>query len=785
MKPYEIKIDLKNQVDNKSMAVNTNDLNSLKFDFTITQDGQPYDLTGKTVRIAIVKPDKTTVFADCTISDALNGLAEIILGSQAYIVPGLHVAEVMIYEGTDTVVVTTRFTYNSVKGILDDSTIESTNEFQSINKAIADVEGVLTDIRENGTGVDAQAREELNSVSAELAQTSKSINERSILVTDFGAVGDGITNNTSFFREALSIANSHEYTLFIPAGGFYISDKIEINCNVVCMGEILIPNNVEKTFVEFPRGESKDYIGANLFDEVNKGDSKLSLVSNVTESPLFYNSYFCLESTEILMNRIGSSAFTPYTKNESGELSGYDKVNKRFNIRDFILHDYADLNNLTVTLTKKLPFLNVDGLRVRRINKGTNGYNQELVKILRNNINFKNLFINNEAQGSLKNGILLDKTHNITFDGGSVYDVYGAGDVYPLMNRNSAYIHFKDFDCDQGDISGIVGGYVGRHGSHISFDNCNLFGIDDHYGAFYDLNRTTISLGDLSFAGNTLKVRESDFKNSSFGFSLRQDTPFAEGDLIFENVTFDNVQRPMQYTATSDPDNRLPGIPLKFFDNIKIKDITVKNTYKERAQDINNTSLLEFTTVGGGWHTPQTVQIGKIVFEDIDSDIKLINFSSSIPTNIDEIIFNNIKIKPTIPYDSIYGRLFRMIGAHTINKINIIKTDEGSYRIPSEATINEINTSDSKLTESTTNHWQCLPEETLSTFKNCHFGNLRCRFNNKLIFKDNIFGFISYAMGIDTATILLSRGNVAEVDVNVSYIPVLDGYVNATYYKTS
>ncbi|MEW5549967.1 BppU family phage baseplate upper protein [Peribacillus frigoritolerans] len=154
-----------------NISVNSNDLNTLKLSITINQFNKPIDLTGATVRIAIVKPDNKTVFQDCTTTDPTTGSCEVVLNSQAFIISGVYIAEIMIYYGADKVVVTGRFSYSVTKGILDNSTVESTNDWQAITQAIDVAEGILIDLRENGTAVDAQARADLETVTTQLVDT--------------------------------------------------------------------------------------------------------------------------------------------------------------------------------------------------------------------------------------------------------------------------------------------------------------------------------------------------------------------------------------------------------------------------------------------------------------------------------------------------------------------------------------------------------------------------------------------------------------------------------------
>ncbi|MGV2443024.1 UNVERIFIED_CONTAM: DUF2479 domain-containing protein, partial [Bacillus sp. ATCC 13368] len=168
-KNFPVIVDTVQKSKLNNIVVNSNDLKTFKLTITINQFNKHIDLTGATVRIAIVKPDNKTVFQDCTITDPITGLCEVVLDTQAFIIAGVYIAEVMIYFGTDTVAVTGRFSYSVSKGILDNSTVESTNDWQAINQAIDAAEGILIDLRENGTGIDVQARSELETVTTQLA----------------------------------------------------------------------------------------------------------------------------------------------------------------------------------------------------------------------------------------------------------------------------------------------------------------------------------------------------------------------------------------------------------------------------------------------------------------------------------------------------------------------------------------------------------------------------------------------------------------------------------------
>jgi peptidoglycan/xylan/chitin deacetylase (PgdA/CDA1 family)/F0F1-type ATP synthase membrane subunit b/b' len=139
-KTFKITVDTQKPVQNPSFHVNTNDLRTIHLLMSVQSNGKPVNLEDAQVRIAVLKPDKKTVFQDVVVVDAASGLCEVILDSQAYVVPGEHTAELMIYFVGERVSVTGRFNYRAISGILNDKTVESQNEYQAINKLVLDAE---------------------------------------------------------------------------------------------------------------------------------------------------------------------------------------------------------------------------------------------------------------------------------------------------------------------------------------------------------------------------------------------------------------------------------------------------------------------------------------------------------------------------------------------------------------------------------------------------------------------------------------------------------------------
>jgi hypothetical protein len=234
-KIYNVLLDTKDDVKNPAFVVNTNDLKTVKINLLINQDGDPLDLTGATVRLAVKKPDKTTVLQDFTVVDALAGSCEIVLNTQAYVIDGKYDAEVMVYYGVDTVAVTGQFSYRAVKGILDDGTVESTNEWQSINQAIADAESIKTDAQASATssaesaalaqnvineakGTYPSLSDRLVADETSLADSANKIkNQRVDVIVDYKAVGDDAADDGTKIQQAITdVFNAGGGTVFFP-----------------------------------------------------------------------------------------------------------------------------------------------------------------------------------------------------------------------------------------------------------------------------------------------------------------------------------------------------------------------------------------------------------------------------------------------------------------------------------------------------------------------------------------------------------------------------------------
>src|SRR5690625_3197742 len=219
------------------------------------------------------------------------------------------------------------------------------------------------------------ADQRLQSIENNLTETDIQVSKHGVLVTSFGSAGDwnegSGTDNTDAFNDAAIYDRDNDKKLIIPEGKYLITGSVSLYSNVDCQGEIIIPNTLADSSIVFPSGEVLTFRGSEVLGSVSEGDNSLDVTSvpGVPRGRLSdYN--YRIESDEKLITRLGSryTEAHAYKKNESGQIKRVDHDHVYTKSR--ILYSYNDLENMTFMLSKKLPFLVVNNLRIRRVDGG-------------------------------------------------------------------------------------------------------------------------------------------------------------------------------------------------------------------------------------------------------------------------------------------------------------------------------------------------------------------------------------------------------------------------------
>lgn len=171
--PKKVDIDVSKDLYNPIQVKQSDNARYLLF--RILDNGVPFDLSNKTVRVYGLKPDGTKVFNNLTIINAARGLAELQLTTQMLVKPGCLKLELVIYEATD-ILSTTKFDIDIISCIRDDGAIESTNEFSALTVALAKADEYGEALKQGTENIELIYATELNGVKSSLEESKVEVN---------------------------------------------------------------------------------------------------------------------------------------------------------------------------------------------------------------------------------------------------------------------------------------------------------------------------------------------------------------------------------------------------------------------------------------------------------------------------------------------------------------------------------------------------------------------------------------------------------------------------------
>nr|DAI19075.1 MAG TPA: Baseplate component [Caudoviricetes sp.] len=145
--------------------------------FNLLDNGVPFSLENKTVRVYGLKPDGTKVFNNLTIINAARGLAELQLTTQMLVKPGCLKLELVIYEATD-ILSTTKFDIDVIASLRDDAAIESTNEFSALTLGLSKLDEWDKYFKETSGAIEEKYTERLSGLATSLEESKIKISNK-------------------------------------------------------------------------------------------------------------------------------------------------------------------------------------------------------------------------------------------------------------------------------------------------------------------------------------------------------------------------------------------------------------------------------------------------------------------------------------------------------------------------------------------------------------------------------------------------------------------------------
>lgn len=214
---------------------------------------KPLDITDYDVRVKIIYDDKTIDTILAGHKDSVNGIAYIVLEKEHLINAGLHTSVWSVVDEDEHVTAQENVYYfvKDVEGSEDDTpTTDLPIDADGVLNKFNEIDNNLFELTEQGNVVN----EELSVVNEQLDRIEK---KTKISITDYGAKGDGLTDNTSTIQSAinkcLEIYNTTNVKccLYIPKGKYKISNYLELrdsSIDIYCDGEIFQDVNCKYGF---------------------------------------------------------------------------------------------------------------------------------------------------------------------------------------------------------------------------------------------------------------------------------------------------------------------------------------------------------------------------------------------------------------------------------------------------------------------------------------------------------------------------------------------------------
>ena len=224
IKEFDIVIDIKNSTKQEPFEVVQGDSQSNLLNISMTNGLEPYDLTGTTAEIVFYKSDSTTVQqtqkTGVVILNAPDGKIQCTLKTNTIACPGKVVAEVRVL--SDEVLLTSaRFEFYVRKSLINDKTIESTDEFPVLTQLMKDTSTLIDQVNQ----IEKQVPE--NVVSRIDAMETGKVDKTDIVQTD--TISDASKVPSSVVTNKLSSQVTELNKNLAKLNGEIVSDANAIN----------------------------------------------------------------------------------------------------------------------------------------------------------------------------------------------------------------------------------------------------------------------------------------------------------------------------------------------------------------------------------------------------------------------------------------------------------------------------------------------------------------------------------------------------------------------------
>ncbi|MGE5474412.1 MAG: glycosyl hydrolase family 28-related protein [Ignavibacteriales bacterium] len=357
---------------------------------------------------------------------------------------------------------------------------------------------------------------------------AKVVIDKGINVKDFGAVGDGITDDTTAIQNAAYTARNQGETLYIPKGNYYVTSQLYFFTSVTCEGTFKMDNEVTKTgreSITFEPTVATTALISSQLSGLTRGSTNIVGLSGYKDGTLL------LQSTEELIKRYDGEWGTSYTKNDACKI-----IDNNGGIYPALDCTYSNTSLLTVKVRPyEVPII-VDGLKIET-SGDVNSY-CSIIRCRRSNVTFNNCSVVNSGKDGPSIGMQIFDCANVIVNNPIISGIVGAGDKYGICLGKTCNISIVG-----GTISAQRHAVTGRHDKNVLvkggyYTGTVVSAVDNHWGNNMVVeNCTLVGPGGVSYSGTDVVVRSCNMLEDINIFSQRSDTPEIMGKIVIEDIT--------------------------------------------------------------------------------------------------------------------------------------------------------------------------------------------------------------------------------------------------------
>jgi len=284
----------------------------------------------------------------------------------------------------------------------------------------------------------------------------------SVNVTDFGAVGDGITDNYSAIDSAIYSLYEKPGIVYFPAGTYLINNTLNLPDSIILKG-----SGAESTILKFNSGENNNSINisgsaSGIFKSIISGYQKNSTQLTLDDSLIFTKG----DLAEIIQD--GTLQMTSSWAMEClGQIIKIDSVSG-YNIFLSSPLRMGYLDTLNPRIRKIIPktAVSVQCLKIERLDSTSSqtsniffnyAYNCEVLGVEGYMCNFAQIEINKSSNISVRNSFI---HHAFSYgDGGKGYGVCVHATSGECLTENNIFVHLRHSMLLQSGANGNVFAY--------------------------------------------------------------------------------------------------------------------------------------------------------------------------------------------------------------------------------------------------------------------------------------------------------------------------------------